>query len=45
VTVFGNQRIAQLVSTVNTTFIFLAPVGIAIFFTSFLLTIIAFSLM
>ena len=45
VTVFGNQRIAQLVSTVNTTFIFLAPVGIAIFFTTFLLAIIAFSLM
>ena len=45
VTVFGNQRIAQLVSTVNTTFIFLAPVGIAIFFTSFLLTIIAYGLM
>ena len=45
VTVFGNQRIAQLVSTVNTTFIFLAPVGIAIFFTTFLLTIIAYSLL
>jgi putative membrane protein len=45
VTVFGNQRIAQLVSTVNTTFIFLAPVGIAIFFASFLLTVIAFQIM
>jgi putative membrane protein len=45
VTVFGNQRIAQLVSTVNTTFIFLAPVGLAIFFTSFLLTVIAFTLL
>jgi len=45
VTVFGNQRITQIVSTVNTTFIFLAPVGLAIFFTSFLLTVIAFTLL
>ena len=44
VTVFGNQRIAQLVSTVNTTFIFIAPVGIAIFFTAFLMTLIAYRL-
>ena len=38
-------RTAAPLSAANTTFVFLAPVGIAIFFASFLLTVIAYQIM